>query len=109
MKENKYEYVHDDYKYSILTWESAQDNWDLIQASEQNDVWFFHVKNNPSCHVVLIVNPKRLPHKSVINFCATLCKEGSKWKENDNVTIIYTEIKNVKKGDKVGSVTIKIY
>jgi hypothetical protein len=47
------------------------------------------------------------PHKSVIRFCATLCKDGSKYKNNKDVKIIYTEIKNVKKADKVGAVNIK--
>lgn len=106
MKEYTYESVHDDCKYNIRVGESAQENWDLIQGSEQNDIWF-HVKNTPSCHVVLTVNLKKGPHKSVINFCGALCKEGSKQKNNNNVIIIYTEIKNLKKGDQVGSVTTK--
>lgn len=106
MKNYTYDSVQDNCVYNIRAGESAQENWDLIQASNQNDMWF-HVKNNPSCHVVLTVNPKKGPHKTVINFCAALCKEGSKQKENNNVIIIYTEIKNVKKCDKVGSVTTK--
>lgn len=106
MKQYTHNSTQDDYKYNIRVGESAQENWDLIQASEQNDVWF-HVKNNPSCHVVLTVNPKKDPHKSVINFCAALCKEGSKQKNNNNIIVIYTEIKNIKKADKIGSVTTK--
>ena len=106
MKSYTYDSAHDNCKYEIKVGESAQENWDLIQTSEQNDVWF-HVKNNPSCHVVLTVQPKKGPHKSVINFCAALCKEGSKQKGNNNIIVIYTEIKNIKKGEKVGSVTTK--
>jgi len=106
MKEYTYESVHDDCEYQIHAGESAQENWDLIQNSEQNDIWF-HVKNTPSCHVVLITHPKKEPHKSVINYCATICKEGSKQKSSKNTVIIYTEIKNIKKGNAVGSVTTK--
>jgi predicted ribosome quality control (RQC) complex YloA/Tae2 family protein len=107
MKEYEYESVHDDCKYKIKVGESAQENWDLIDASSQNDIWF-HVEAHPSCHVVLIIDQKKkTPHKTVINYCGALCKEGSKLKDSKNVKIIYTNIKNVKKGDKTGSVTTK--
>jgi predicted ribosome quality control (RQC) complex YloA/Tae2 family protein len=105
MKEYKYESVNDLCEYVIKVGESAQENWDLIDMSEQHDIWF-HVESIPSCHVVLTVLNKK-PHKSVINYCAMLCKEGSKQKNAKNVKIIYTEIKNVKKADTPGSVTTK--
>lgn len=105
MKEHQYESVQDDCIYNIKVGENAQENWDLISASEQNDIWF-HVENNPSCHVVLSVGSKK-PHKSVINYCASLCKEGSKRKNSRTVNVIYTEIRNVRKADKPGSVTTR--
>ena len=106
MKTYEYESVHDSYKYTIRVGESAQENWDLIDSSKQNDLWF-HVENNPSCHVVLSAESGKTPHKSVINYCAALCKDGSKLKNNKNVNIIFTERKNVKKADTTGSVTTK--
>ena len=106
MKTYEYESDNDETKYKIRVGESAQENWDLIANSKQNDLWF-HVDNNPSCHVVLTVIESKYPHKSVINYCSALCKQGSKLNNNKNVTIIYTEIKNVKKADKIGSVTTK--
>lgn len=107
MKILEYESLHDECAYTVKAGQSAQENWDLIESSEQNDIWF-HVEGEPSCHVVLTVGErKKKPHKSVINFCAALCKEGSKVKFNKNVKIIYTEIKNVKikKTDNPGTVT----
>ena len=109
MKDYQYESVHDNCIYKIKAGETAQENWDLIDASGQNDIWF-HVEGHPSCHLVLIVNDankKKDPHKSVINYCAALCKEGSKLKNGKNIKIIYTAIKNVKKADKPGAVTTK--
>lgn len=109
MKEYEYESIYDECIYIIKVGQSAQENWDLIDISEQDDIWF-HVENNPSCHVVLTTNvfkANKIPHKSVINYCASLCKEGSKLKNNKNVKIIYTQIKNVKKADKLGSVIAK--
>jgi predicted ribosome quality control (RQC) complex YloA/Tae2 family protein len=107
MKVLEYESVHDECIYTIRAGESAQENWDLIESSAQNDIWF-HVEGVASCHVVLNVGRRNsTPHKSVINFCAATCKEGSNVKFNKNVKIIYTKIKNVKikKTDKPGTVT----
>ena len=107
MKEFVYESIHDDTQYIIRVGENAQENWDLIDDSSQNDLWF-HVEGFPSCHVVLCVGDRRKsPHKTVINFCASLCKEGSKMSNCKNIKIIYTEIKHVTKADLVGAVHTK--
>lgn len=92
--------------YKIRVGVSAQDNWNIIDNSEENDIWF-HVDDYPSCHVVLSIDDMNKPPKSVIKYCATLCKQGSKVKNSKNVKIIYTEIKNVQKDVTVGSVTTK--
>lgn len=97
-------YEHDEIEYSIKVGENAQDNWDIIASSKQNDLWF-HISKFPSCHVVLEVSGKKSPHRSAINRCAIICKERSK--TPNKVDVIYTEIKNVKKADKVGSVYTK--
>jgi len=107
MKEYDYHSIHDECKYKIKVGESAQENWDIIDNASQNDIWF-HVEGHPSCHVILeIGDKKKIPHKSVINYCGSLCKEGSSLKNNKNTKIIYTNIKNVKKADNPGSVTTK--
>jgi predicted ribosome quality control (RQC) complex YloA/Tae2 family protein len=95
-----------DIQYSIKVGENAQENWDLIDSSSQNDLWF-HVKSHPSCHVVLSmgdINIKKIDQQ-VIKYCASLCKDGSKLKNYQNIKIMYTYIKNVKKSTDVGSVT----
>lgn len=107
MKEYEYESQYDETRYIIRVGENAQENWDLIDDSSQNDIWF-HVEGHPSCHVVLSMSDrKKLPHKSVIIYCALLCKDGSKVSNHKNIKIIYTEIKNVRKGDTPGSVFTK--
>lgn len=107
MQEYEYESIHDETMYTIRVGGNAQGNWDLISESLANDIWF-HVEGHPSCHVVLSMEDrKKYPHKTVINHCASLCKEGSKVSNLKNVKIIYTEIKNVKKADKVGAVYTK--
>jgi len=107
MKEFEFECPITNKIYAIKVGESAQDNWDIIRDAENSDIWF-HVENHPSCHVILEVEgtPIKKVHRSVLNYCAALCKEGSKQRNARKVSIIYTEVKNVtidKKG-KVGSV-----
>lgn len=105
MKEEVFESQYDECTFRIRTGQSDKENWELIDDSEQNDIWF-HVEGHPSCHVVLSVGDyKKKPHQTVIKHCAALCKDGSKLKYNRKVTIIYTQIKNVKKAGKPGSVT----
>ena len=84
--------------------ESAQENWDIIKESNQNDLWF-HIDKLPSCHVVLDSKNKKFNNND-IKKCAELCKENSKY--SHKVTIIYTEIKNISiYKSKIGSVVVK--
>lgn len=102
MREEIVEY--DEIDYRIRIGQTAQENWDLISDSSQNDLWF-HLEKHPSPHVV-IETPnkiKKIP-KRVISRAAELCVEYSKQVHG---YVIYTEIKNVKKSEKVGSVTTR--
>jgi len=89
--------------YTITIGTDSQDNWDIIDQSKQNDIWF-HVNGHPSAHVIISTKGKKKIHKSVINYAAWLCKENSKRKYAKKQKIIYTYIKNIKKADKTGSV-----
>lgn len=89
--------------YNILIGVSDQNNWDIIDNSSQNDIWF-HVEGQPSCHVIIKTNGETNIEKRVINHAAMLCKMNSKSQYQKNTKIIYTLIKNIRKGDKIGSV-----
>jgi predicted ribosome quality control (RQC) complex YloA/Tae2 family protein len=84
---------------------SAQENWDLFDESNENDLWF-HLEDSSSPYVILKTNntKKNKISKNVIKTCAIYCKQYSKLKSSNNVSIIYTEIKNIKKTNIVGSV-----
>jgi predicted ribosome quality control (RQC) complex YloA/Tae2 family protein len=94
--------------YNILIGRNAQGNWDAISASDQNDIWF-HIDGHPSPHIILKTNGLKLNkiEKNVIKACALKCKEYSKFANIRKITIIYTEIKNVSKADKIGAVYTK--
>ena len=87
---------------------SAQENWDLIDESSEDDLWF-HVNNLPSCHVVAsLPNPEKYNRNELAYIAkqgAVLCKQHSKYASQQKLAIIYSKIKDIKKTDIVGSVT----
>ena len=108
MKHFELEYEDDIYK--IIVGENAQDNFDIISISSQNDLWF-HLEHFSSPHVIL-QNPKNLKRnkmpKMAIYFALEACKKHSKFKTvTKKISFIYTEIKNIKKTNIIGQVISK--
>ena len=90
---------------SFMIGKNAQGNECIISASKSTDIWF-HLANQPSCHVVAIV-PDVLTKKEkgyIIKKGAELCKQRSKERSSSNVGVIYTKIQNVLKTDVLGRV-----
>jgi predicted ribosome quality control (RQC) complex YloA/Tae2 family protein len=94
-----------DNEFDVMIGTNAIDNWKIISLASQNDIWF-HIENQPSCHVILCTNNEKIS-KRLITQCAVLCKENSKFKDYKKITVIYTEIKNIRNGKKEGEVYTK--
>ena len=81
-----------------LIGENAVDNFGVIDASSDKDIWF-HSKEGSSCHVVAkIPDHPSLNKKELL----TIYKKGGlliilKLKKQPNVEIIYTQIGNITK------------
>ena len=99
------EFMFDNKIYKISIGENAKDNWNLIDSSCPDDIWF-HTSDYPSSHVVVDASITPLP-KQVIIRCSCICKAHSKAKSIKNAEIIYTSIKNISKTNIVGQVTTK--
>lgn len=89
---------------------NAQENFDLIDASKPQDLWF-HISANPSCHVVACLpEDLGLDKKQLLKVAtqgAVICKQHSKQKSDKDVAVVYCRIENVTKSEvKVGSVII---
>jgi hypothetical protein len=89
---------------------NAQENFDLIDASEPHDVWF-HVEGLPSEHVVACL-PTDIPLDKkqlgkIVKQGAVLCKQFSKYASQKKLPIVYTQIKFLEKMEKVGCVLNK--
>lgn len=99
---------------TFLVGTCAQDNFDIIDISEPDDIWF-HVRDGSSCHVIAKISgdnatmpageklDKKIIHK-IIKQGALLCKQESRYKSTKNLAIIYTKLRNVQKTNIVGSV-----
>lgn len=89
--------------------QSAQDNFDIIDVSEPNDLWF-HLYGESSCHVIASINTEikldKKQKRQIITQGALLCKQYSRHKSAKNVNIIYTEIKNIEKTETIGTVQV---
>lgn len=98
-----------DIEYDISIGSNAKENWDLIDNSYLEDLWF-HLDEYPSAHVV-IKQKTNFPNEiyysnQIIQIASNYCKSNSKYKNLHKVKIVYTQIKNLKKGKEVGSVII---
>jgi predicted ribosome quality control (RQC) complex YloA/Tae2 family protein len=92
-----------------LLGKNAKDNFDIIDESKENDIWF-HINGEPSCHVIAILeenikyNKKEL--RQIVTQGALLCKENSKFKSMKNVDVVYTNVSNLCKTEILGTVSV---
>lgn len=101
-------FTHGSKEYTISIGKNKEENWQLIDASHPNDIWF-HVDNQPSCHVILKnddqVKLKDLP-RQVLKRAAYLCKINSAAKTQSKCDVIYAPISAITKTSVVGQVTV---
>ena len=92
--------------------QNAKENFELIDDSHPQDLWF-HIHQEPSTHVVVHIPPdqkydKKAIHKIVIQG-ALLCKQHSMYRSAKDITIMYTTVQHVVKGTRVGTVSVEQY
>jgi predicted ribosome quality control (RQC) complex YloA/Tae2 family protein len=85
--------------------QNAIDNDNIITEASQTDIWF-HLKNFPSCHVIIECS-KEFPIDSImIMHCANLVKQNTKYKNVPNLKVNYIPIKHIQKTNTPGLVII---
>ncbi len=91
--------------FKILVGKNNREN-DLLttKIASKQDLWF-HTKNIPGSHVILITEGKEVDDASLL-YAASLAAANSKAAKSENVPVDFTEVKNVKKpaGAKPGMV-----
>ncbi len=84
--------------WRIYIGKNAKQNDYLLSKIARGEDYWFHVLNAPSCHLILKqTNDKKAPDKEILEFCAKLVKENSKYKNSGKSSIIYTKRKYLKK------------
>jgi predicted ribosome quality control (RQC) complex YloA/Tae2 family protein len=84
---------------------NAQDNWDIIKESKEKWVWI-HLDKFPSGHVIICKDSDTVTDEEIIYGC-NICISHSKYKNMQNMSVVYCEIKNLTLGEDVGSVYFK--
>ena len=105
MKDN-----YDELLYIIKLGKSASDNFKILdeaKKSKNNNIIWLHLENNSSPFVIISHGKHKEIPKNIIIKGAILCKQNSKLKNQKNVNVMYTTIKNVIKTDKLGEVKIR--
>jgi predicted ribosome quality control (RQC) complex YloA/Tae2 family protein len=101
-------FTHGSKEYEISIGKNKEENWQLIDASNPDDVWF-HVDDQPSCHVILKnadeVKLRDIP-RQVLKRAAYLCKINSAAKTQPKCDVIYAPISSITKTSIVGQVTV---
>ena len=97
------EIVENNIKYKLGR--NAKENFELIdEAYKLNEnFWWFHLEYYPSGHCIVHTE---LIDKTIAQFAASLVKQYSKLKDQNKVTIIYSQIKSIKKNKTMGEVTL---
>lgn len=80
-----------------------------LRTAERRDVWF-HVKNSPGSHTVLLTEGKTSTDEAMTE-AAIIAATNSSLRDSDNVAVDYTEIRNIRKpaGAKPGMVVYETY
>jgi predicted ribosome quality control (RQC) complex YloA/Tae2 family protein len=95
--------------------QSAQENHDLLDASEPTDLWI-HVTGRPSCHVIAHVpesvlsapsKPRRSALRKIAKQGAVLCKRYSKYASEKRLSLDVAHVADVEKTGVVGMVSVE--
>jgi len=80
---------------------SASENWEILTNSKSHHI-FFHLSSFPSCFVILETSDdKEIISLSLLEKCALICKNNTKYKKMNNIKVDYTICENVKKENNV--------
>jgi predicted ribosome quality control (RQC) complex YloA/Tae2 family protein len=88
---------------------NLQNDYITLKLADKKDIWF-HVKNYPGCHTVIISNGI-MPSDKTLTEAAIIAVTYSKASDGKNIAVDYTQVKNVKKpaGSKPGMVIYDNY
>jgi len=88
-------------EYDIFIGKNAKGNEEIIKQSHKDSLWF-HFNNISSAHIILQNNGDIIPKRYIHQVAAKLFEYKKSAPKNSNV--IYTEVKNIKLTNTLGTV-----
>jgi hypothetical protein len=103
------ETIYNDIKYVIG--QNAKENYNILdQAYKINcDYIWFHLNSFPSCFVIMYSTLYELKPNNIHDYLthgANLCKQNTKYRNLADLKICYTQLKKLKKTNKIGEIII---
>ncbi len=97
--------------FKVFIGKNSGGNDFIIRTKSQDGAMWFHVKDAPGSHVVLLSGLDQIPQESDTAFAAILAGRHSKMKNARKVEVMYTDAKHVSRvrGGLLGQVRIKKY
>ena len=93
-------------EFTFYVGTNDQDNFDIIRAASETDIWF-HVSGRTSEHVIAVI-PNTICDKKQLAYLikrgAVICKQHSKYASEKKLPIIYSRVKTLELTEVVGSV-----
>ena len=94
---------------SFVIGQCQSENFDVIDASAPDDLWFHAGGNESSCHVIAKIsgdiNINKKDMRYIIKAGVVLCRQHTnRLKSAKNIDFIYTHVRNVAKTDVPGRV-----
>uniref|UniRef100_A0A6C0CJK4 Uncharacterized protein n=1 Tax=viral metagenome TaxID=1070528 RepID=A0A6C0CJK4_9ZZZZ len=98
--------------YDILLGETAKENWELFDTSNPDDIWL-HLKRFPSGHAFVKVSANIAEKceccstsdlEEALTLAAMECKNHTKYRNMQNLKVLYYPVGKLNKGSKVGEI-----
>ena len=86
---------------------NARTNWQMLDNADEHDL-FIHLKDSSSPYVIVALRDLKtgsFREADILQGCK-LCKQNSSKKLNTREKVMFTEVKNVKKGKRIGSAVV---
>ena len=82
--------------FTVLVGRNNRQNDQLTMRTANNNDWWFHVKNSPGSHTVLVAEG-RTPTKAAMEQAALLAAQHSRARGSSRVPVDYTQVRHVSK------------
>jgi hypothetical protein len=97
-------------KVQFYIGENAPDNWHLFEKSKkinENYIWF-HLNSFASPYIIMYatMDQIKIGRDCYLNYAASLCLENSNYSYLKDTKIIYSELKKLTKGNKIGEIIV---